>query len=180
MSWIGVDLDGTLAYFGAWTGDIGEPIPAMVEKVKAIIREGKHEVRIMTARVGVQDKAYSPESQSFANQEFADDQRTGIEAWCLKHIGQKLTVTATKDFEMIELWDDRARQVVMNEGLFLEETSSALELKDLRERFIELLNRAWNILYPSKTDWEYPDQVVNHLELAFQKFCDNCPSIDGG
>ena len=36
--WIGVDLDGTLAMYDQWAGagHIGEPIPLMVERVKAI------------------------------------------------------------------------------------------------------------------------------------------------
>jgi hypothetical protein len=31
--WIGVDLDGTLAIYGGWTGprSIGEPVPKMLE-----------------------------------------------------------------------------------------------------------------------------------------------------
>lgn len=49
--WIGVDLDGTLAHYDGWKGPehIGAPIPAMVERVKAWLAEGK-EVRISTAR----------------------------------------------------------------------------------------------------------------------------------
>lgn len=33
--WIGVDLDGTLAHYEGWKGveHIGEPIPAMVERI---------------------------------------------------------------------------------------------------------------------------------------------------
>ena len=35
--WIGVDLDGTLAIYTGWKGcdHVGEPIPPMVERVKA-------------------------------------------------------------------------------------------------------------------------------------------------
>jgi hypothetical protein len=39
-----------------------------------------------------------------------------IEAWCVEHIGVVLPVTNVKDFGMIELWDDRAVQVVPNTG----------------------------------------------------------------
>ena len=39
------------------------------------------------------------------------------ERWCEEHIGARLEVTATKDFEMIELWDDRCVQVIMNTGI---------------------------------------------------------------
>lgn len=41
---------------------------------------------------------------------------TPIENWCLKHIGRKLVVTNVKDFDLLELWDDRAVQVIMNSG----------------------------------------------------------------
>ena len=48
--WIGVDLDGTLAtHDGKRSQRIGAPIPAMVERVKMWLREGR-EVRIVTAR----------------------------------------------------------------------------------------------------------------------------------
>ena len=64
--WIGVDLDGTLAEYHGWNdGKIGEPIQLMVERVKRWLAEGKS-VRIMTARVGVQEDAYSDESGSAA------------------------------------------------------------------------------------------------------------------
>lgn len=42
QGWIGVDLDGTLAHYDGWKGadHIGEPIPAMVERVKQWLSEG--------------------------------------------------------------------------------------------------------------------------------------------
>jgi hypothetical protein len=108
--WIGVDLDGTLAHYDGWKGPdhIGEPIPAMLERVKNWIAEGK-EVRIFTARV------YSDGSTK-RRMEVAWV-RTAIEQWCAKHIGVVLLVTNEKDFGMIELWDDRAVQVQLNTGL---------------------------------------------------------------
>jgi hypothetical protein len=87
----------------------------MVERVKRWIAVGQ-EVKIFTARVGVAPELYSSESNASATVEFANEQRAQIEAWCIKHIGAKLPVTATKDFTMIELWDDRAVQVEMNTG----------------------------------------------------------------
>jgi hypothetical protein len=51
--WIGVDLDGTLAYYDKNDYDplhIGYPLVPMVRRVKAWIKEGK-DVRIFTARV---------------------------------------------------------------------------------------------------------------------------------
>jgi len=113
--WIGVDFDGTLATYNGWNdGKLGEPIPLMVDRVKKWISEGV-EVRIFTARVGF-GGGYSLESGRSDDNNFAKEQREIIEAWCEKHVGIKLPITATKDFRMIELWDDRAVQVEINTG----------------------------------------------------------------
>lgn len=108
--WIGVDLDGTLALYTGWHGlnHIGEPIPIMVKRVKQWLAEGKN-VRIMTARV-----ARSPSRPA---EEDVEITRAAVKAWCLKHIGAELEVTNQKDFSMLELWDDRAVQVIPNTGL---------------------------------------------------------------
>ena len=97
--WIGVDLDGTLAHYGGWVGPdhIGEPIPAMVSRVRAWLSKGI-EVRIFTARASV------------------PEQIPPVAAWSLKHIGVALAVTNVKDFGMVELWDDRCVRVVANTG----------------------------------------------------------------
>lgn len=109
-SWIGCDLDGTLAHYDGWRGEdhIGAPIPAMVERVKAWRADGI-QVRILTARVCVV-------RGTRANKAHAARARGFIEAWCLEHLGEKLPVTAQKDFQMMELFDDRARQVETNTG----------------------------------------------------------------
>jgi hypothetical protein len=106
MGWIGVDLDGTLAEYHGWDASnpgIGPPIPAMVERVKQWLVEGKH-VKIMTARVG-----HDHAGMAFVKED--------IQQWCEQHIGQRLEVTCIKDFAMIELWDDRAVRVVPNQGV---------------------------------------------------------------
>lgn len=105
-----MDLDGTLAYYDGWKGPdhIGEPIPAMVEKVKEVLADGTN-VRIFTARV-------CPEGRSSGE---VAEQCALIRAWCEKHLGVALRVTNEKDFHMIELWDDRCRQVVANTGEFV-------------------------------------------------------------
>lgn len=102
--WIGVDLDGTLAEYDRWRGTthIGKPIPLMVERVKRWIEEGR-EVRIFTARVG-------------GSVEEAKEAHPAIEAWVLQHIGCRLPITCVKDYGMVELWDDRAVQVIPNTG----------------------------------------------------------------
>jgi hypothetical protein len=102
--WIGVDLDGTLAHYDGWKGwhdaRIGAPIKPMVERVISWLREGKT-VKIFTARIS------DGKEETIKN----------IENWCVEHIGFKLEVTNVKDFMMVELWDDRAVQVVPNTGL---------------------------------------------------------------
>jgi hypothetical protein len=104
--WIGVDLDGTLArHDGKQSKRIGEPISAMVERVKIWLREGR-EVRIVTARAARISFHMFP----------CRAEKTQIEQWCLEHIGQVLQIQAHKDYSMIELWDDRAVQVQMNTG----------------------------------------------------------------
>lgn len=116
MGWIGVDLDGTLARYDGWkNGEIGAPIPKMVERVKRWLAEGK-DVRIFTARVGLLPDAYSSESKRNADPVFAAEQMNLIRAWCLQHIGRELPITAQKDFMLEEIWDDRAVQVKINTG----------------------------------------------------------------
>ena len=107
--WVAVDLDGTLAFYDGWKGSavIGEPIPTMVERVRAWLANGQ-EVRIFTARVWTDG--------SHARNADADAALAAIQAWCYDHIGTILPVTCVKDFAMVELWDDRAVRVVQNEG----------------------------------------------------------------
>lgn len=103
--WIGCDLDGTLAQYPTPNkGEIGAPIPRMVERVKRWLAEGQ-EVRIMTARV------------SFEGEYGRQHYEPLIQQWCLEHIGQVLPITCVKDYRMVELWDDRAIQVIPNTGL---------------------------------------------------------------
>ena len=114
VGWIGVDLDGTLAEFHHWEGifRIGDPVPRMLERVKAWLLEGK-DVRIFTARV-------SPGQSPFAIM----TARLAIRHWCQRHLGQSLPATATKDFSMIELWDDRAIGIIRNTGIRADQVAS--------------------------------------------------------
>jgi len=109
--WIGCDFDGTLAHYDGWRGEttFGVPIPAMLERVKKWIA-ADIEVRIVTARVGPQNGPHSSETVGIAAITKA------IEDWCEKYVGTKLPVTCSKDMSMIELWDDRAVQVIVNTG----------------------------------------------------------------
>lgn len=102
--WIGVDLDGTLAVYDGFVSPshIGPPVPEMLERVKGWLEKG-YEIRIFTARVSVPSQA--------------KEAQTAIFKWCEEHLGQVLAVTCKKDYQMIELWDDRCVQVVPNLGI---------------------------------------------------------------
>ncbi|MGE0211806.1 MAG: hypothetical protein AB7S41_08945 [Parvibaculaceae bacterium] len=103
--WIGVDLDGTIAHYEKYVGPthIGEPIPAMVDRVKAWLADG-HEVRIFTARMSDPDPVAR------------EQVRDAVFNWTKIHVGVGLQATCIKDFAMWKLWDDRAVQVIPNTG----------------------------------------------------------------
>jgi|KBSSwiStaDraftv2_1062776.scaffolds.fasta_scaffold215264_3 hypothetical protein len=107
--WIGVDLDGTLAYYNGWKGveNIGAPIPLMVSRVREWLANDQP-IRIMTARV-------SPQRDESARQQAIDY----IRVWLVQvfgDAGHSIPITHEKDFSMIELWDDRCVQVIPNTG----------------------------------------------------------------
>ena len=97
-NWIGVDFDGTLAYSAA-PGKLGKPVKAMLQRVKDTIKGGT-EVRIFTVR-----------AQTAAG--IAD-----VRKWLKLHGLDGLQITHSKDADMVDLWDDRARRVVKDRGEF--------------------------------------------------------------
>jgi hypothetical protein len=125
--WIGVDLDGTLAKYEGWKGadHIGEPVPAMVDRVKRMLADGT-EVRIFTARVwGLMcDELNPPSVQRVVEAEAA---LRAIKRWCMEQFGRELEVTCVKDFAMIALYDDRAFQVEVNTGRVIDDGKAELE-----------------------------------------------------
>jgi phosphoglycolate phosphatase-like HAD superfamily hydrolase len=101
MSFIAVDLDGTLAHSSRDydSNEVGEPIAPMVDRVKKWIGQGK-DVRIFTARL----------------HEDTEEVRKPIREWCKKHLGKELPITNVKHPEMERLYDDRAVGVQRNTG----------------------------------------------------------------
>lgn len=85
-------------------GDNRHPNAIVMEK---ILNWLGRDVRIFTARVSGCDRA---------------EVERHINRWCWKYLGQPLPITCTKDFNMIELWDDRCVQVVPNSGRTIAET----------------------------------------------------------
>ena len=107
FGWLAIDLDGTLAFYEKWQrwNHIGEPIPAMVDKIKKYMKDNPDiEVRIFTARV--------------CDLERRSDIIELIQDYTEAHLGKRLMVTNEKDYGMIDLWDDRCRRVIANTGEF--------------------------------------------------------------
>lgn len=122
MSWIGVDLDGTLAHYDGWKGPthIGAPVNFMLMRVKSWLAKNQ-EVRIFTARcypLMFIPLSYSPDWTPQTYEEIvAKEAIEAIRPWCKEHVGRYLAITCIKDYQMWQLWDDRAIQVVQNTGL---------------------------------------------------------------
>jgi hypothetical protein len=129
--WIGVDFDGTLAFYERKkyrSGEVGPPIPKMLARVKQMLEAGKT-VKIFTARaypftdvdadadymaLQISARALRGEQADRANDALLNI--AAIRTFCMDHLGRVLTITCVKDFYMDELWDDRAIQVVHNTG----------------------------------------------------------------
>ena len=145
--WYGFDLDGTLAKYYKWEGfdHIGEPIEPMVDLIRRMHDEGKV-VKILTARVSpranteykVREKCAPPDYVATADfSGLSADAKTWVENmylcldtwgarefvidWCLRNLGFLPEITHEKDHLMLELYDDRVKQVVPNEGLLVED-----------------------------------------------------------
>lgn len=101
--WIGIDLDGTLAFLSPKKfPEIGAPIKAMVEKINNLILDGEYDIKIFTAR------ACDPQEVE------------RIKKWLKEWRLPNFEITNVKDYDCVQIWDDRARQVIFNTGLFLD------------------------------------------------------------
>lgn len=106
---VAVDFDGSIAtYYHGQFPMVGEPIMPMVNRVKKMLREGK-EVVIFSARFSEKD----PDE--------LEEQIELVQNWCLEHLGQKLPCTAVKTYDIVEFYDDRAKQLIPNKGILVEE-----------------------------------------------------------
>jgi len=104
-AWVGVDLDGTLARYDNYISHdtIGEPIALMADRVRDWIDHGVN-VKIFTARVAEPDPRRKLEII------------TAIDNWCMDVFGKTLPITCIKDYGCIQIWDDRAIQIIPNTG----------------------------------------------------------------
>ncbi len=99
--WIGVDMDGTLAYDDgdpSFSKPIGNPIQPMVKRIRHWLDCG-FQVKIFTARTGfpgIEEKIH-----------------TWLKTECDL---PPLEITNVKDGMCAQIWDDRAIQVIRNTG----------------------------------------------------------------
>ena len=126
--WYGFDLDGTLAVYDKWKGidHIGEPVKPMVDLIKKMHDEGKV-VKILTARIaphkledGTVGESYItvPDGEGGVTRTYAHQ---FINDWCHFNLGFIPEIVYQKDHLMLELYDDRVKQVVPNEGFLVED-----------------------------------------------------------
>lgn len=103
---IAVDLDGTLAHYDGWKGieHIGPVVPEVANAIERAQKEGA-DVWIFTARVS--DPVDAEEAGKY------------IEEWLKANNFQYEGITAIKHKFFTEFWDDRAIQVIKNEGMFV-------------------------------------------------------------
>lgn len=158
--WIGVDLDGTLAHYEGWKGidHIGEPIPAMVDRVQEWLTE-KKDVRIFTARVsGLY--IFTANSPQFKEAERA---LYHVREWCKKHIGVPLPVTAVKDQQMIMLWDDRCTKVETNTGAVVATTPNHVRVRH-KKRGTEYVLIGYGKMQAD--EWVIPHYSTDVIEIS--------------
>ena len=139
--WYGFDLDGTLAVYDKWRGieHIGAPVQPMVERIKALNAEGK-KVKILTARVSPRDEVETKTNpyregnlciQDSDSMPWAlKDRWTAkefIQEWCYRNLDFVPEITHEKDYLMLELYDDRVKQVIPNTGILVEDLFNVLK-----------------------------------------------------
>ena len=156
--WYGFDLDGTLAKYDGWKGieHIGAPVAPMVKLIRQMHDEGKV-VKIMTARVAPKEKPEvkpnpylenhwvieSPDDMPWAVHAEAWTPREFIQDWCYRFLGFVPDIVYQKDHLMIELYDDRVKQVVPNEGWLIEDVAMSKRQVYVR-REVEQLDIRWS------------------------------------
>lgn len=162
--WYGFDLDGTLAKYDGWKGinHIGEPVKPMVELIKRMHDEGKV-VKIMTARIApkaqpeTKPNPYregnwcieSPGTQAWA----LKGEWTAldfVQEWCYRILEFVPEVVYQKDHLMLELYDDRVKQVVPNEGWLVEDIAASK--RQIRETTI-VKHDLVDIRWASRIQW---------------------------
>lgn len=135
--WYGFDIDGTMAenYNHGWA--IEKPVKPIVKLMKELHRRG-YDVRILSGRTG----------DYRSDDEIPEATKRFIWAWCDEHLGFRPTLTGRKDSMMEVLFDDRAKQVVCNEGVLYEDMCG--EMSKYLEMLKSLLSPKELAMIPKK------------------------------
>ena len=207
--WYGFDLDGTLAKYDGWKGidHIGEPVKPMVELIKRMHDEGKV-VKIMTARVAPKENPewrFNPyrDRPEYARGEGPVDAARGVlwafynrktwgamefvANWCQHYLGFIPEIVYQKDHLMLELYDDRVKQVVPNEGWLVEDIAASKRVVRRVER-VEYVSCKWYdrfgsfmfgmlvmlVLFSALTLWNARSipEAVRNLDKAVREYQD--------
>lgn len=171
--WYGFDLDGTLAKYDGWKGidHIGEPVKPMVDLIKRMHDEGKV-VKIMTARIaphkledGTVGESYItvPGDEEGATRNYAHQ---FINDWCHFNLGFIPEIVYQKDHLMLELYDDRVKQVVPNEGWLVEDIAASKRVVRSIER-VEVVDCKW---YDRLSSFLFGMVVMAIIVVAIQTY----------
>jgi len=166
--WYGFDLDGTLAKYDGWKGidHIGAPVAPMVKLIRQMHDEGKV-VKIVTARVAPrlcgethaqgcrcghceEEAGKPPVMQEQYLVELEKDGMTVkhrasdyIRTWCADNLGFIPEIVYQKDHLMLELYDDRVKQVIPNLGYLVEDIAASKRVVRTIER-VEYVSCKWS------------------------------------
>ena len=191
--WIGFDLDGTLAKYDGWQGidHIGEPIGPMVDLMKKLHGQGRY-VKIVTARVAPQeleDGSFGepyitvPQGDGGATRQYASQY---IQDWCHFNLGFVPEIVYQKDCRMLELYDDRVKQVVPNKGVLVEDLANYYEALVECHRHKPVGNAAklrevyeWaeKNLRDYGSDWQLHNKLCDMLKDALSAPPRNCDTL---
>lgn len=168
-SWIGFDLDNTLAEqiedYGTDNTRIGNPKSnKATDRLKQCIKENKP-ARIFTARV-----AHDPEGKA----------RQAIEQWTERHFGKKLPVTCTKDPGMKEFWDDKSFNPNIEKSANGVMVAFCLD-PDIAQKLaipggVDPDQMHMTLLYLGRS---IPTEEMSGLELVLKKFASEYGPVEG-
>lgn len=150
QKWLAVDIDGTLAEYLGWTGEhtIGSVIPAIADRVKQRYAEG-WKIAIFTANLD-------------CDQDEAAVVVSNIWEWLSQNsLAQYISeITCIKKKCFTEFWDDRAKAVEKNHGVFTEELlCNKLEIERAE------VKRLQGLLYAKNTQDAQPTEKACSLDV---------------
>lgn len=148
--WYGVDFDGTLVKSGQPSPGAWTPIAPMVERVRAWLAAGE-DVHVVTARAHTS----FPDSAMWTED---------VRRFCAMFFGRELRVRCDKDGGMVELWDDRARQVVTDTGAIIYAQLYAAQ-RALHE-IVEHDRHMWTRSVNERVEAEARGEIVNIARRA--------------